>query len=431
MKKTFVWSASILIVGGFITKLLGIIIKIAMTRIIGTKGISLYMLIVPTFNLLISLAQFGMPMAFSKLISEEKRNTKKLFFSNLPVLIFINLFLAILIIFTAPFISTNLLHNNSTTICLKAIALVIPFTTVSSICRSYFFGKQQMFPHVISNIIENIFRLLIIVLLLPKFLIYKVKYQVLFLILLNIMSEVFSTIILVFFLPKHTTITKNDIIPKKEYLQDSLNISIPTTLSRLLVSITYFLEPIILFRYLKKYYKVSYITLQYGILNGYVLPLILLPSFFTIAISQALLPIISRAYVDGDIKLIKKRLLEAIFISLLIGIPTTLVLVIKPDILLYLFYHTTEGANYLKVLAPIFLLQYIQAPLITTLDAIGKSNHNLRANIISTMVRIITLIVLTHFRIGIYSLVLSIIINIIITTIYLIFKVKRDLIKAS
>ena len=176
------------------------------------------------------------------------------------------------------------------------ISLVIPFTTLSSICRSYFFGRQKMIPHVISNITESLFRLLIIIALLPKLLIYSVKYQVLFLILLNIISEVLSTIILIFFLPKNIIITKNDLLPNKQYLKDSLSISIPNTLSRLIVSIAYFFEPIILISSLKKNYSLNYITTQYGILNGYVLPLILLPSFFTIAISQALLPIISKEY---------------------------------------------------------------------------------------------------------------------------------------
>ena len=40
-----------------------------------------------------------------------------------------------------------------------AIALVIPFTSISSICRSYFFGKERMGPHVISNLVEDVVRL--------------------------------------------------------------------------------------------------------------------------------------------------------------------------------------------------------------------------------------------------------------------------------
>ena len=77
MKKSkFIKSTFILLVGGFITKILGMLIKIVMTRLIGTEGIGLYMLIMPTFTLLIAVAQLGMPVAISKLVAEDKRNNK-------------------------------------------------------------------------------------------------------------------------------------------------------------------------------------------------------------------------------------------------------------------------------------------------------------------------------------------------------------------
>ena len=425
MKNKFIKSTFILIIGGFITKLLGMFIKIVTTRIIGTKGIGMYMLILPTFNLLISLSQAGMPIALSKLISEDTRSSKKLFFSNLPVIIFINVILIILIFLFSPFISNNLLHHKSLNVSIMAIALVIPFTTISNICRSYFFGKQKMFPHVFSNIIEDILRLVIIILFLPKILPLGVKYQVLFLILINIISEITSTIILIFFLPKNTTITKDDLKVNKFYLKDSLKISIPNTTSRLIGSIAYFLEPIILIKLLSKNYTNNYIVTEYGILNGYVLPLILLPSFFTLAISQSLLPVISKEYVNNNIKGAIKKLKLAIYLSLIIGFISTFILIFKARFLLSFIYHTNEGITYLKILSPIFLLQYIQAPLSSTIDAIGKSKINLYANIISTLIRTIILIILTNLKIGIYSLIISISINIIITTVYLIMKVKR------
>ena len=52
MKNKFVKSTIILIIGGLITKILGMAIKIVLTRTIGTEGISKYMLVLPTFNLL-------------------------------------------------------------------------------------------------------------------------------------------------------------------------------------------------------------------------------------------------------------------------------------------------------------------------------------------------------------------------------------------
>ena len=74
MKKSkFIKSTIILIIGGFITKILGLIIKIVTTRYMGDEGIGIYMLIMPTFMLFITIAQLGFPIAVSKLVAEEKQ----------------------------------------------------------------------------------------------------------------------------------------------------------------------------------------------------------------------------------------------------------------------------------------------------------------------------------------------------------------------
>lgn len=74
MKKSkFIKSTIILIIGGMITKLTIMVIKIVMTRLVGVEGMGIYMLISPTFMLLIGLAQFGFPIAISKLVSENKK----------------------------------------------------------------------------------------------------------------------------------------------------------------------------------------------------------------------------------------------------------------------------------------------------------------------------------------------------------------------
>ena len=110
MKSKFVKSTVILIIGGLFTKLLGMFIKIVMTRLLGTEGIGIYMLIMPTFTLFIALAQFGMPIAISKLVSEDKRNNKNLVFSSIPISLTINLFIIIFLLFASKYLSNNLLH---------------------------------------------------------------------------------------------------------------------------------------------------------------------------------------------------------------------------------------------------------------------------------------------------------------------------------
>ena len=77
MKNNFLKSIIILIFGGFLTKILGMFIKIVLTRTITTKGIGMYSLILPTFNLFITLSSLGLPIAISKLVSEHKNSNKK------------------------------------------------------------------------------------------------------------------------------------------------------------------------------------------------------------------------------------------------------------------------------------------------------------------------------------------------------------------
>lgn len=427
MKEKFIKSTIILLIGGLITKILGLIIKITMSRLIGTKGLAMYMLILPTFSLLINIGTFSIPIALSKLISEDTRNNKNLFFSTLPILFIVNITLITIVILTSKYISTTLLKNKDLYISILSMSLVIPFTTISAICRSYFFGKEKMTPHVISNIVEDIVRLLLMIIGIPYFLQSGLKYAVCFIILSNIISEVTSTIILIFFLPKNITLKRKDFRPNKIYIKDTLKISIPNTLSRLIGSIAYFLEPIILITFLSKNYSINYITHEYGIISGYVIPLILLPSFFTLAISQALLPVISKEYIKGNKKYIRKKINLTLTFTIILGLLITIPMTIYPNFFLNFLYKTTEGANYMRLLAPICLLEYIQSPISFSIEAIGKSKINFYASIISVASRTIILIILSNFKLGIYSFIISLSINIMLTTLYSYIKLNKYL----
>lgn len=428
MKEKFMKSVIILLIGGLLTKLLGMLIKIIMSRLIGTEGLGLYMMVLPTFSLFIGIGQFGLPTALSKLVAEKRKNNIRLFFSILPIAAFVNILLIITIITIAPILSTQLLHDPRCYLPILAIAVVIPFTSLSSICRSYFFGKEKMTPHVISNLIEDIVRLTLMIIGIPYFLPKGLEYAVCYIILSNVISELASILILFLFLPKKLQIKKEDLKPKKDYMKESLSIGIPNTTGRLLGSIGYFLEPILLTSTLIGMgYSSKYITIEYGILSGYVMPLLLLPSFFTMAISQALLPIVSREYSRGNYESVKRKIKQAITYSLLIGVPVTIFFIITPEFPLKLIYHTTEGIAYMRFLAPICLFQYIQSPLSSALDAMGKSHDAMVATAIGVIIRSTLLVALSLLKIGLWGLIIAISINVLAVTFYSLKKVKNYL----
>ena len=325
MKNNFIKSTFILLLGGIITKLLGMIIRISMTRIIGLKGISLYSLILPTFSLFITIGQIGLPITLSRLVALKDRNNKNLYYTIIPFILLFNILLSLLIILSSNWIGINLLKNSNTVIIIKAIALVIPFTSISAIIRSYFFGKEKMFPHTLSNIIENITRLGIILFLIPKILYLKTKTIVFYIVLSNILSEGISILVLILFLPKKINI--KELSFEKYHIKDSLYQAIPNISSNLIGNISYFLEPILLtFILTKKRYTTFFITTEYGIINGYVIPLLLIPSFFSLAISQSIMPHISRLYKEKNYLKVKKLLKQVLLLLLVFAITITIIL---------------------------------------------------------------------------------------------------------
>lgn len=425
-KSNFVKSTIILIIGGFFTKILGMIIKVVLTRKIGTTGIGIYMMIMPTYTLLISLAQLGFPVAISKLVAEDKYNNKKLVLGLIPISLFINIVIIILLFIFSGFISINLLHEERTYLGLISIGFVLPFVSISSILRGYMFGKERMLPHIISNIIEDFIRLLLIIFVTPLILPKGIEYTVSFIILIAILSELSTIIIFMFCLPKNIHV--REFKPDKKSVKNVLSISLPTTGSRIIGSIGYFFEPIILsFVLINTGYSNDFIINEYGVLNGYVMPLLLLPSFFTMAISQALIPIISKSFSNKNYKYTKNKIKQAIFFSLLVGIPATIIFFFFPNIPLNLLYNTDLGIDYIRFLAPICLLHYIQAPIVSSLQAMGKAKIAMKGTLYGMIIRTITLFTFSYLKIGIWGLIIAIGSNMIFVTLYQIKQVKRQL----
>lgn len=418
MKNKFIKSTLILIVGGFFTKLLGMIIKIVLTRVIGTKGIGLYSMIMPTFLLLNSIAQLGLPTALNILISKGKYNTKNLVSTAIFISLFIDSLILIFLLISSNFISTNLLNNPKLSYALLSIGLVLPFITISNCLRSYFFAKERMYPHVITNIIEDLVKLIFILVGIPIFISKGLEYAVAFVIISNIFCELSSIIIFLFLLPNFKA-NKNDIKPNKKNIKELLKIAIPTTGSRLIGSIGYFLEPIIITFVLTKIgYSNDFIVNEYGIINGYVMQLVLLPSFFTSAISQALIPIISKNYTLGNYKYVKNKIFQAIFFCLLIGIPATILFEVFPDVFLKLLFNTNKGINYIKIIAPICLLHYIQSPISSSLQAMNSAKISMLGTLLGMIIRTISLFIFSYLKIGLWGLIIATSINIIFVTIF-------------
>lgn len=412
----FVKSAILLLLGGILTKTIGFFLKIIITRKIGTEGIGLYSMLSPTISLLTVLATFSYPTAISRVISNKTSRAKSLFYSIIPISLILNLILFIIIFIFAKTLSIDLLKDERLYYPIICIGITLPFISISSIIKGYFWGKQNMFPYMLSNFLEQITRMILIISLIDKFILMGITKTICFIILINAVGEIVSQLVMIRFFPKYKINIKDFIINKKD-ISNVMNTALPATSSKIVGSISYFLEPIILTNILLYVgYSKDYIVYEYGIINAYALSLLLMPQFFTQNMSTALVPELSKYYSLKDYKMCIKRIKQIIIVSMTIGTISTLIISLVPEFFLNLLYHTNEGIDYIKLLAPVTILFYIEYPLINALQAINRSKDAMKATIINSIVRLLSITIFSFLKIGMYSLVITIIINLIVST---------------
>lgn len=423
----FLKSTLILLIGGVFGKIVGFILKIIITRYLGTVSMGLFSLLGPTTSLLTVISVFSYSNAISKLISESSSKPKNLFISIIPISLIINLIIIIIVIFSSKFLATNLLHETKLYLPIICISLTMPFISLSAIIKGYFWGKQNMMPYMLSNFIEQIVRLVLILLFINKILPYGSIYTICFIILINIIGEISSELVMIKYFPKFK-LKISDLKIDFNEVKKIMKFCIPATTSKIIGSISYFLEPIILTNILLYVgYTKDYIVYEYGVINAYALSLLLMPQFFTQNMSTSLIPELSKYYKLKDYKKCIKRIKQIITLSIIIGGLSTIIITLFPGFFLNLLYKTKEGIDYIRLLSPFTLLFYIEYPLIDSLQALGKTKEAFNITVKTSIIRIISIIFFSLLKIGMYSLVISIVINLITSTYFYYKEISKTL----
>lgn len=420
----------ILLVSGALAKILGMLGKIIYTRIAGVNVVGLYTMITPTFMLIISICQFSFPISISKISAEEKYDNKSLLKSAYFVGSIISIIIIIILILTSNLIALSL-HNKLLAPAILSISAIIPFVMISSVQRGFLHGKEDMLPASITNVTEEIIKIILILFLLPIAISKGDITSVIFLILFNVITESSNILFMQKVISKKYISNKKGKVNKK-IIKEILSISIPTTSVRLIASIGFFLEPIILTNtLLSSGYSPNYITMEYGIINSYIVPLLSIPSFFSISIASALLPNITKAYANKKYDEFNRKLLKLMFLSMLVGAVCLTIILIFPNEILKLVYNVNFGINYIYLIGPFFLILYMQPTLSVALQAMDKTNKLFLTSTISVIIKYSTLYVLGKIGFGMNALIFAMIAGIVTTTSLVLIIVLKELKKKT
>lgn len=410
--------------GSALARVIGMVIRIVFTRIIGEDGISLLNIIMPTYVLVINLTGLGLPLAISMLTSRNTYRGKNIILSTYPFVFLINIFIMFFLILSSNFISNVLLKSPDVKNLIVSLALTLPFISISSLLRGYFLGKQKMFVVSASSCVEQIIRLALIIGVLPMLKDASIVTQVSVYILFNIVSECTTIIIFLLSAPKKFKLNLKDLVPDMEIAEKVASFCVPTIGSRVISNVIFFLEPIILMHVLSlNGYTPKFIRGEYGIYNAYSLSLLLIPSFFTTSLNTGLIPEISKNFKNTTF--VKKRLSESLCITLIISFIFNIVLFLFPDVFLKLLYNTNKGANYIKVLAPFFILYNLTGPMTSVLNGLGNIKEVFNISLISSILKTVLMIILSFVLPSLSGFIISEIFSILASFFLLYYCLKK------
>ena len=174
-KSNFMQGAFIATLGVVITKVLGVLYVIPFYAIIGEKGGALYGYAYTFYLLFMSISTAGIPLAISKVTSEYQTlgfyNAKnKAFKIGRIVASFLGCLCFIILFIFAPDLAHAILGNlkggntiEDVTFVIRVISTAIIIVPSLSIYRGYFEGHKYITPTAISQVLEQVVRVCVIV----------------------------------------------------------------------------------------------------------------------------------------------------------------------------------------------------------------------------------------------------------------------------
>lgn len=422
-KQTVTQGAVILMIGFIIQLIIGMANHFIIVRILGQEGMSIFMLIIPTLTLLVTLTSMGLPVAITTLISRENLRQKNILSVALIITGTSTLVISIILFLLARPLAIKFLRDERTYLPLLTIAPLIFFSSFSDILQAYFRGKQNMTPPTIALLFEQGVRIITSIVFLSIMFPHGIVYGVFGVLLASILGKLVSILILQLFFFKnlrqnYPAATLKPTRLRFQHFKDVIEISIPTMGSTLIHSFFQFLEPIIVIQCLAKIgYSGEVSSRLYTSISGFAIPLLILPLFISNVICQSIIPTISRAYSNRNFSQIHHYLNTTFKLSFSLSGLYMVFVVLFSFNMMDIAFNTTAGARYLPLIAPFYLLLFIQAPLSATLETIDEAKAVLKYSFISSLIKIGLMFILIPIpNFNIYGFIVAIIVQIIILT---------------
>ena len=381
----FLRGAMILTLAGLGVKIIGSVNRILLSRLLGGEGIGLYQMAYPVYLLLVAVSSAGIAIAVSIMISEKLAqqdygNVQRIFKVSISLMVVAGGFFALALYLGAGWmVETGIVSDGRAYYGLIALTPAVFFSAILACFRGYFQGLQLMTAPAVSQILEQLVRVVTMLalayVLLPQGLAYAAAGAAFGAVPGAMMGIMVLTLFYVYY-GRQQRFSGDFVAPPLgvgAIGKRLLLLALPVACANVVVPLTSSVDMLLVPRRLiANGYSIPQATELFGYLAGMAQPLLLLATIPTVSLAASIVPAIAEAHTLGRKAEIRAKALMALKLCSLITLPAAVGMMALAGPISQLLYGTAGAERALLHSGPALWLLGLQQISTGILQGMGK-----------------------------------------------------------
>ncbi len=401
----FLKGTLILTVSSIVVKVIGSLNWIILSRVLGGEGIGLYQMGFPIYLMAITLSSAGIPVAISiitaeKLAQKDFLGAKRVFNVSLRLLFVTGLVFASALFFGAQWLVDNhWIRDGRAYYSIIALAPAVFFVTFLASFRGYLQGWQIMTPTAASEIVEQLMRVITMIVFANMFMPHGLAYAAGGASMGAGVGAFCALLVLMWFYGRLKHKLKEDLVQQnplavresaRAIISRLLRLALPVSMSSLMLPVVANLDLLIVPQRLEAAgFHISQATEFFGYLTGMAVPLINLATIFTAAMTISLVPAISESRALNDTGGILAKTRTAFRVALIITCPCFVGMYFLAEKIAALIYNAPGAASAIQTMSAGILLLGLHQISTGILQGLGRTSIPVINMILAAAVKVV------------------------------------------
>lgn len=400
LKGTLILTASSIVV-----KIIGSLNWIILSRVLGGEGIGLYQMGFPIYLMAITVSSAGVPVAISiitseKLAKKDYRGAKRVFTVSLRLLLLTGLFFSSALFFGADFlINQHIIRDARAYYSIIALAPAVFFVTFLASFRGYLQGWQIMTPTATSEVVEQLTRVITMLVFADLFMPYGLAYAAGGASMGAGVGAICALLVLMWFYRRLKKRLQKEMeeqdtnVPQESaghIITRLLRLALPVSLTSLMLPIGANLDLLIVPQRLEVAgFNVRHATELFGYLTGMAVPLVNLATIFTAAMTISLVPSISESKALHNLAAIREKIRIAFRVAMIITFPCFMGLYFLGEKVASLIYNAPKAAGAIETMSIGILFLGMHQISTGILQGLGKTAIPVMNMILACIIKVL------------------------------------------